>query len=238
MNNTRYYLFFIIFFPALVIGQSQTPKVVEILKQAQELYNVTKNYTLNTHYTLYQGENSNRVEESYEGLLLKQNATFYSRIHTTEFLYFDDEYLKINHDQKRIQYGEAKQKKTLEKGISIESYLKFFKNHSLKETSTAYICTLTTTAITPLPYGKVVMYIDKKTKQITKQTLYYLEKKAFKDASGATFYGIPRLEITFSMLNKDITTYKDRLQSSSYVSIKNNKATGIGSLASYQSITL
>ncbi|MEP0266067.1 hypothetical protein [Dokdonia sp.] len=237
MTKKWTYIIVLSLWPLAIFGQSDISKVIDILNQSQEVYEAQNAYAMDATYTLYQGAESDVIDEAYDALLIKQEDTYYSRIHHTEHVYFAKAYLKANHDQKRFQYGAIKEQQSAEKGITINNYLNFFKEHKLTETANTYICTLTSTAITPLPFGKVVMHIDKKTLQIKKQVLYYLGNGVFKDDSGNQFLGTPRLEITFSPIQTDISTYEEKLLLSSYVQIKKNKAIGIGSLASYESIT-
>jgi len=214
----KYIIALSLLWPLTMFGQSDTSKVITILNQVQEVYEAQNAYAIDAIYTLYQGAESTIVDE-------------------TEYLYLDDVYLKANHDQKRFQYGDIQEQQNVNKGITISNYLHFFKTHTLKETSDTYICTLTTTAITPLPFGKIVMHIDKETLQVKKQVLYYLGNGVFKDISGNEFLGTPRLEITFSPIETNTLPYNEKLLLSSYVKIENNKPVGIGSLSSYKSIT-
>lgn len=220
-------------------AQSSDQKIAEILAKTKESYEKWDSYTLQSTYTLFQGQNSNRVDDSYEGFLVKNKEHYYSRIHNTEFVYSNTKMLKINHDQKRIQYSIVDVKNTNPtQQMDIATYLVYYKDKKLEETEDQFICTLTTTAITPLPYGKVAFYIDKDSHQINKQVLYYLTKGAFKDQNGKEFYAVPRLEITFSELKSEISSHLDKLMLTNYVFMKKDGIRGKEKLASYEIITL
>jgi hypothetical protein len=143
-------------------------------------------------------------------------------------------YSKINHtffisdalSQLAIKCNESQKALVITKaGVSeqqpwelLDTFTDQFSVKNVIDKGNHWICSLTTDVITQLPYGKVEIYIDKKSSLITKQVLYFLSQTPYKTANGEKRIGSPKMEITLSnyktVLNE---TEKRTVQLNTYV---------------------
>ena len=208
-------------------------RVEQLLTEAQRLYEQTPDYVLHMEYTMYQGAKGKETLISYPGELVKDGANYYSKIHNTETFILGQEYLKINHDQKRGYYAISEQQTTENPTVNIASFLVYFKDKVLKETDTHYICVLNATGVTVLPYGKAEIYIDKTSGHITQQVLHYLSKQKFVDKQGNTVWDYPRLQIDFTGFETTIDPYKAKFNLAEYIEVTSKKIIPKNSLQGY-----
>lgn len=228
---TLWWIGFILVYAPLT-AQTTRPEAKDILNKIQNVYAQDEEYSLDMDYQLYQGATGTKLLNEYSGLLVRDHGNYYNRIKNTEFFYVGTKYLKVNHEQKRLQYGAVP--KDLPIGVDISSYLKYFTKVSYTEDNERYVFTLETTEVTPFPYGKIEIFVHKKSLEIEKQVLYVLNEAPFKNEAGETVYSRPRLEFVISKKRKDIEKYAEKFDLSRYIKIKNNKAVGQGEIAGYQ----
>ncbi len=217
---------------AFAEGQTTKEQVTQLLKEVQGVYDGNTSFELTTQYELFKGENGKEVLESYDGNIVKNGSDSYNRINTTEFFQIGTHSIKVNHDQKKARYQKVDVSKT--PVVDIANMLTFFVGREVKETSDAYICTLTSSSITPMPYGKVILHIDKQSKRIKKQILHYLTKKPFPVKGNKEEWDTPRLEITYTNFSTDVTAYLEKFNIKNFMSFKDDRAISAGLLEGYK----
>jgi len=208
-------------------------RVEHLLTKAQQFYEQTPEYVLDMTYTLYQGKEGTTPLSTYTGHLVKDGLDYYSKINNTETFKLGREYLKVNHDQKKGYYTTSTVEGPENPTINVSSFLIYFKHKAYAETSTHYICTLSTTGVTTLPYGRAEVYIDKTSGRITKQILHYLSKQKFTDAQGNIVWDYPRLQIDFTGFEKNINPYLSKFDLDKYIHVTSKKIEPKGSLSGY-----
>lgn len=213
---------FIILFSNSILSQDDK-KVTEILSKSESTYKANKNLAISLNYKLYTTYSSNKISENYKGYILSQNKSTYIKIHNTEFLQTETLSLKINHDQKMLVVFNNSGDNSNMNPTNITGFLKNFKSKKLIDKGTYWICTLQTGKYTQMIYGKVELYIDKKTYKIEKQILYLLEKAMFKDSKGVEKYDFPRLEITISDAKINEVDKKNAFDIKTYITKEGNE---------------
>lgn len=179
-----------------MVGQ-HNEKAIGIIKKCQALYANTSNFSMNTRYNLYQGEQGKDVKVFYEGKIAKKGEDFYMLIDSTEFVITKGENLKVSHKQRAMQYikGEVNEKQN---PLDIEQFLPYFKIISVKDQGKKWQCELTSQKLTQLPYQKITLIIDKQTNRLEKQILLFIRKSPFKGENGEEIYEYPKLELLIS----------------------------------------
>lgn len=206
-------------------------KIVELLKKSKNYYDKTNQFKMNTSYKVYLG-NSNKAVESYDGLFIKNNKNYYSKIGETEFIVTPTNTIKIDNESRLMQY--IKEENSGEQVIyDLVKYCDNFGTFNLTSNSTDWICTLNSREVTFIPYSKIIIYLSKTDYSITKQELYILSTIPDKDSNGKVTNKYPKLEITFSdiKLNELVEEY---FKLSNYIEIKKGKFYPVKKYSSYQ----
>ncbi len=168
-------------------------EIVELLEKTNNYYSKSQQ-PLDFNYKLFSTYTSKLVTEEYNGFYVKKGVSNYIRIHNTEFLQEGSLGIKINHDQKMILIINSKEKSKTNTPLDISTYLKHFKTKILKTSGNNYTIILQTNVLTQLPYGKVIIEIDKTSFKIKKQILYFLDNVPYLE-KGVKKNDTPRLEI-------------------------------------------
>lgn len=202
MNKVLSYSICILIFICSISAYSQENKqLTTIFQKVSEAYTNPERISLNFSYKLYTTYKSPIVSEQYIGYYFKTKTESYMKIHNTEFMQAKGISLKVNHDQKAMLVGKNSAEIAAATPTNISGYLKYFKTKNLSSDGNNWICTLETSLYTQLPYGKIVVYVNKRTYKIEKQILYLLDKASYKNKNGIIKQDYPRLEITISDRN-------------------------------------
>ncbi|WP_146193438.1 hypothetical protein [Flavobacterium sediminis] len=203
-------------------------KVVTLLEESKKAYENTKAYSLSLRSVVYKDFDTQEVLEESQGVFIKYGQENYLKMSNGEAANLETVTVKTDGDSKLIQIG--KKNKQAELIYDLSGIVKNYSSFQVVETSKEWICTLEAEKIASTPYGKIKIYIDKKTKYINRQILYLY---AAIPKSGKDYY--PRIEMIFT----DFTFLKERpkqLELSHYVKKVNLKYTPSLYYAGYQII--
>lgn len=201
---------------------------IAVLNKVQEVYSKTNQYRFDVDYTSYGSYEDNEVLEHYKGKIYKSSNTFYSKTQNTIILSDANKSLKIYEDEKAIEvYDNSTQVTEVQNPTNINAFLKHYKQITIEEKDKLYICTLQTGYITQMPYGKIVLYINKENYTIIKQDLFLLARLPYYTKSGEKKMGNPRIEISFSNFKKQLNTEEQKsIKLSTYITIKGSTIIG------------
>lgn len=174
-------------------------------------------------YKLYPTYKSTVITEQYDGLILKKDKSFYSKIGDTEFVNLKNGVVKIDNESKLIQYSQ----KTDEQPMTYDmtTFVSNFNAFELSSSGDYWVCTLTSPEITFVPYGKIIVTIHKANFTIAKQVLYLLVESKYKTKSGKVETDYPRMEIAFSNFETKGVEVGTKFMIDTYISQKNKKIT-------------
>jgi hypothetical protein len=205
--------YFFLFLLSIGLGQwsiaQETLNIdpVELLNQSQEIYEQTPTYMVKLNYTMFGDTNATIPLEAYSGKLTKNKEDLFLRIHKTYFINNPSKNLsvKIFNEDQIIEVYPNNEQNIVATPMNMQEFIKYFPTKKVLETNTQYICVLTTGKFTQFPYGTVKLFIDKASKQLQKQELYFLSKMPYKDHNGIQKEGFPRMEIKFSNFNTNVS---------------------------------
>lgn len=222
MNKVINILFIVGSFFCFIDSNSQN-KVKEILAKVENTYNSNNELSLNLDYKLYTSYSSKIVSENYKGLVVKNNKNTYVKIHNTEFLQTSTRSIKVNHDQKMMLVFNKSQMDSNINPMDLSNLLKNYKTQNLIDKGDYWICSLQTGKYTQMIYGKIEIYVHKKSYQVEKQIFYILEKAAYKDPKGNEKFDFPRLEINFKKVILNESVKKEIFSLNKYIHISDGK---------------
>ena len=203
----------IIYLALITFGYCQSTdklSVSAILRNAQDIYANTKNYSMTLNYKMFGTYEKEVPMEEFNGMMVKYGRDTFLRIHNTLFLTYETKQtsIKIFEDEKTIEINEGPTSDlTQNSPIYLERFVEQFKYKNVVDKGNYYLCTLTTDAITQFPYGRIELHILKESYVITKQVLYFLAEYPFIDENGLEQKGNPKMVVTLSdfknVLSKD-----------------------------------
>lgn len=196
---------------------------MELFTKSKKVYEDTNLFRMNMSYQLYPTYKSNVVTEKYEGLILKKDKNFYSKIGNTEFVNLKEEVVKIDNESKLIQYSQKAEEQPLT--YDLTGFMSNFNVFELSSSGNYWVCTLTSPEITFVPYGKIIVTIHKTNFTIGKQILYLLVESKYKTKSGKIETDYPRLEIAFSNFETKGVEVGTKFIMDTYIVQKNKKIT-------------
>ncbi|UMY66246.1 MULTISPECIES: hypothetical protein [unclassified Flavobacterium] len=198
-------------------GQSaENKKIRDLLAETQRNYAAAGAFSVDTRYSLKIGED---VCESHTGGLIVDGKNYYLRIAQTEFVGIANRFLKIDGVNHLMQLVPDDSAPVI---INLETTLSHFENGTLAETAQEWVCTLLAPKYTSVPYGKAVIYIDKKTRLIRRQILFLSIKSSCKNKAGKIVTGFSKIDVVFSnFLRGNVKT--DKLELSRYIRSRNGR---------------
>lgn len=172
---TKIALFVAICLTASVQGQD-LEAVTKILEQVEARYFNSEHYTMDVLYEYYEPGTSSEAIESMEGLIVKDGSNYYTRIHNTETLFIDSDYLKINHDEKAVLYGLIDQNQR-PAPIELSKLAEYFTAVSVSQDGDISRFELQFKESQLIPYSKMAIEVNQNTFEIVKQDLYLIEDR-------------------------------------------------------------
>jgi len=218
---------------------AQEKTVHEILKSTQEAMKNSSDLSCNMSYNWYDTYIATKPSIEYKGQMIKQESVVYSKINQTFFITDEKAQLalKCNEVQQALIVSKVNANQGQLPWELLETYIEQFKIKKVIDKGSHWVCTLTTDVITQLPYGKVEIYIDKKSSLMTKQVLYFLSQVPYKNAKGEKKAGNPKLEITLTdfktVLSKD---EKRTAQLGTYIKRKGKSITPVAAYKKFEII--
>jgi len=233
-------LFFFLLLSATMLHAQKTglEQAKEILSKVKNAYDQTAVYRTDVKYTMYKGPEHNEIMETYEGIMVRDNGSFYSKIHQTETLQLTDKVIKINHLEKALSYHLIKNNEKQQRIMDLDALLQYFTQAKVEEIDGNYKITLLPPKISQSPYGLAILTIEKEQMHLMNQTLIFANKMAVKFNDGSTKEINPRLEVIFSNFSKDIKQYKSKFLASAYIKLSSQGARPAQAFKDYQLIDL
>lgn len=222
MKNNILFLF--LFCISLIFSQeSDKKKITEIFNKSSQKYTNATICKISMTYDLFPTHKSKTSIESYNGVVIKKNDEQYSKIGATEFISLSTCQIKIDGENKLIQYNEQDKKENKKDIIGVNDYLKNFSKFELSNNEKEWICSLSTPSFSMIPYSKVVIYIKKTDYTVSKQILYLITNQKYKTKEGSIKEDYPRIEIKFNeFITKDID-FGNLFQLQNYLTINKSK---------------
>lgn len=208
-------------------------KIVALFKKTANFYDSKNSFQVDLSYMLCPTATSNQIVEKYKGYLAKKNKGGYVKIDKTEFITDEKNSLKIDNESKLIQMNSKEASKNEDLFYDIKKYLTNFSNFTLTSNDNEWICTMTTPAVTFIPYTKVVIFIDKKSNSITKEVFYLIVKNKYKAPNGEMKNDYPRIEISMKNFTSKIKN-EELFKIGHYINSKHGKIFPIGTYKSYK----
>ena len=196
-------LFIIIFLFICNNGIAQNVK--EILQKTQQHY-LDVNFNVQVEYQLFKGVSDNKVLESYIGFIIKDKDNFYTKILNTETIFTKEFYLKLNHNEKALEYILSPQKDRVKSPnlYNISAILNLFEKPKMNETDQYWHIELITKEYSSFPISKMELDIDKKDYNVLKQVLIYSALTDFSEKNNSKpDYSLPRLVINYKEYKKN-----------------------------------
>lgn len=155
--------------------QAQKPSVKELLSKVANFYQKTNQYHIDMTFTMYRGIKGDKLTESYTGTMEKNDE--YTKNSTLETLVyrFPQAQLIIDENQKKIIYNKLETHAMQNAPVDLSAYMKYYDTSQVLEEGNQWICELIASqnAFSELPYGKVLLYVNKKDYRVTKQILFF-----------------------------------------------------------------
>ncbi|NHF58985.1 hypothetical protein FK220_006520 [Flavobacteriaceae bacterium TP-CH-4] len=168
-----------------VSSQAQNQEVKNVLDKVTQYYLADNEYRVEMTFTMYRGFTGNKSTERYKGTLEKKNGYSKNSILDTEVYQFPNAKLIVNSSENTITYNKA-EPGAVEAPIDLSSYLEFYQKSQLLEEGNEYVCEFVTQRnnFEQMPYGKVLIYVDKNDYRVTRQVLYFSNLIPFNDENG------------------------------------------------------
>lgn len=176
MKKTIIYLLHSMFLLGLVLhAQAQKPSVNELLSKASNFYQKTNHYQVNMTFTMYRGITGGEKTESYTGTMEKNNEYTKNNILGTSVYRFPQAQLIVDNTQKKIVYTALETNAIQNSPVDLSAYMKYYDKSQVSEEGNYWVCELVASQnmFSQLPYGKVLLYINKKDYSVTKQVLFF-----------------------------------------------------------------
>ncbi|MBQ4820655.1 hypothetical protein [Aquimarina sp. MMG016] len=203
--------------------KAQDLEVKEVLSKTEEFYENQESYDVSVTYNMFRGLTGTNITESYQGSFAKDKDKYLMKVLGSEILQFNKGKLIINHKEKTIRYEKgASDNVSMTSLFNIDEFLTYYDKTKAQTKGNAIVCELVSTKKNfQLPYGKVVLYLNKSDYSITKQVLYFSSLIPFaEDNKQVQDYGRLELEMTYQNQQKSTFSWEEYINISS-----DNKAT-------------
>lgn len=197
----------LLLFSVLIVFAQENDKkrISNIFNKTAQVYNSTLNFQSSVKYSLYPTYASKISSEQYNGIVIKKEKEYYSKIGETETVSLLSYQIKVDNESKLMQYSRSEKQTKQSSLVDVREYLNNFSTFELSTNDKEWICTLSTPSFSFLPYTKVVVYINKVTNTISKQVLYLITTQKYQSKGGIIKEDYPRIEIVFNdFKTKDI----------------------------------
>lgn len=216
-------------------AQTTVPSAAELFKNSKTFYSEHPVFKCDLNYTLFRDKKNPIIIEKYAGFLAKNGSKMYSKINQTEFLLVGNEYIKVNHLQKVIEYVKGNSE-NMGNPLEIEQYLKYFAKQKIHDDGKYWRCELSTPKLTQLPYGSIMFYFSKKDYSIQKQMLELVSPGSIKDENGKLTPDRKYLRIDVENFESPNTLKKNYFQISDFVVHQGSSVKVSPNLNSYKMI--
>lgn len=190
--------------------------VETVLSKLREQYLGTESIEYETQYELFKDHKSNDVHTAYTGYVYRTKGMMYQRIHTTEFVYGSDYFLKINSDEHLMFWGQKPE--TLNMEVDLAAVLKECERKTLNETADYYTVTLWLKNGSSVPLSLLKIRVDKTHFRPLQLDLYYSVHQNFSKDYRKQDMQQPHLRIRFDNIRVKPEKKQYLLEFSRYIS--------------------
>ena len=235
-KNTKYVMMvcMLVLFAQAGVAQGELPEIERLLSSSQSFYTQHPKFQVALQYRLYRTPEQPVEIESYNGILIKDHNNLYLRIHQTEFITAGERSLKINHEEKAMEYMRLEYSGIQNNPLDIESYLKFFAERKVLDGGKVWICQMVTPKYTQLPYASIAFYLSKETYEIQKQVIELVSPASIKDEQGKLTGERKFLETTLRHIIEKDQRIIDYPQMNTYITVKNGVVIPLEAYKSYE----
>ena len=215
----------------------QSVKIKDVLDKATTFYTTKNQYRIDMKFTMYRGFSGNNKTESYTGIMERNGDYMKNSILNTTIYQYPKSKIIIDDDVKTLTYTLVDMQSLQNVPVDLNIFLEYYKESQVIDGGKVWICEMVYVdeKILAPPYGKVVLYIDKKDYSIQKQELFFSNRIPFKSKKGNEIeqdYG--RLVITLSHDMNVTITPKNQ---SDFISVNNSNSIRLSeTYSSYQLI--
>ena len=214
---------------------AQNKEAKELLDKVAAFYENSSAYQVELTYNMHRGLTGNNITESYKGSIIKNGSFLKMELLDSEILQFKEAQLIIDNSAKQVLYID-KSTGLDNSPLNISAYLDYYTKTVVTNKGNIIVCEMVPQEISgQLPYGKVVLYINKDTYSLEKQELFFSNLIPFKNENNEDVndYGRLVIELKHQKLNEDQKTYK----LSDYISISSgDEASLTGKYSGYNLI--
>ena len=185
----------------LLVNVLSAQEVDDILKKYMEVTRSVTALQSDINYAMYKNENGTKAYESYNGIQIRQEETFYQQLDKMEYIQGKDFVVKLNKDQKimMVEYSSEPILRGVDQ-VATDKMLGYFNDKKLKDSQTHWEIELSSQEPELSEISKIILHIDKNTYRLSKQILFFdiVSDFAIYENKPEPDMGIPRLEITYS----------------------------------------
>lgn len=204
------------------VAIAQELSAIEILKKVETYYKSIEVLDIEMEYKMYKGFTGNHITESYTGTMYKNGDIMKVKILGSEIVKLPDAKIIVNNNDKTVMYNKIKENTIMGSPVDMSSFLKYYKESNIQYLGNTIVQEMVQKHLQmPLPYNKIVLYIDKTSYQIKKQELYLSTKVPFVDEKGKGVPDFARMEISFKA-NPKPTIKVPNIKDYVFVSSSNN----------------
>ncbi|MEP2936729.1 MAG: hypothetical protein ABJM06_10000 [Gilvibacter sp.] len=226
---SRIFLVITICFTSFSWGQ-ELEAVTEILSKVEARYSNSDQYTMEVLYQYFEPSQGEKAVETMEGLIIKDGSNYYSKIHNTETVFINTDYIKINHDEKAVLYGlmDMEQRPS---PVELSKLSAYFTSAEVFQKGDIARFELLFKESNMVPYRKMALTVNLKTYEILKQELFLIAGQQMpggQNPLARTSDGIVSVsfkEIPFSKKDSKRFLISDYIQKGAQVSLSKKLAT-------------
>ena len=226
-----------IFLSALIIclaGLVHAMDARQVIERMQKVYRETPSFDYTCRYELFKGHKSNDVFDSYAGYMCRSKSGYYQKIDQSEFIYANDFFLKINHEEKAMLLDLPQ--KNIQLNADFDAALKNCSALKMEESEEHYEIIFLIKITSAIPYSVIRLRIDKKDYQLLRMDLYYTSAQDFSKDKNKPDFQQPHLRISFDKLNTRPKIKSGLFELATYLSKVNNILKPAGAYAGYDLI--
>ncbi|GAA3591166.1 hypothetical protein Q4Q39_15830 [Flavivirga amylovorans] len=188
--------------------EAQKSSVKELLNKVSNFYLNKNQYHIDMTFTMYRGITGNEATESYTGTMEKNDKYNKNSILGTLVYRFPEAQLIVDNNQKRVIYNDLDTSEMQNYPVDLSAYMKYYDKSQILEEGNQWVCELVVSQNTfsELPYGKVLLYINKNDYSITKQVLFFSNLIPFQGKEASDIeqdYGRLHIDLSYNF-NKEI----------------------------------
>jgi len=180
---------------------AQELKVVDVLKKATEFYHTQKHYHVDMEFSMYRGFTEKVKTESYTGTIERNGNFMKNSVLNTQIFQFPEAKVVVDNDAKTISYVFTDKTDFQDTPIDFKVLFDYFKESKVTDKGDILVCDMIAdrNSFNVMPYGKIILVINKKDYRITKQELFFSNRIPFKSTKGNnTEYDFGKMIIEFS----------------------------------------